>query len=679
MRHHLYLLLCILFFQVTNDLSAQTIRYVKSGASGSGTSWADASGNLSTMLNTAIPNTQVWVAKGTYKPTAYPAGCTGCTSLQDSAFLVKDRVELYGGFDGTETLLNQRNIIGNTTILSGDFNGDDVVSGSGSSLIITENDENAHHVVIIALDNTSNISKIDGFTIKGGNSNEPGGYITVNGQMISRYFGGGIYSTNGTTTFSNLKVVGNFARRNGGGMYNLKGINLLENNNFSQNCAKWDGGGIYLEEGVSSLTNNSMTGNYSNGDGGGIYLNYGSNTLTDNLISSNTTADDGGGIYAEEGDNTYSNNSFSGNTTIYFDGGGIYLDNGINNLENNTFLRDSADYGGGIYIEEGTNLVSNNTFSENYARNGGGIYSQEGTTTILSNNISKNEAEEGGGIYIDDGTNNISKNIVSENISEEGGGILIFAGNNTLRDNIISSNTADEYGGGVSTEGGINFWYNNYIFGNTAKNGGGMRTIFSNNNLINNILSGNFATESGGGIYAQSDTIALTNNTFSGNLATTDGGAIYLYEGITTITNSIFWGNSSEIFNDIASPSSLTVSYSIIQNGFMGCNNCPDMMGDGNSDPMFIAPLAPGLSTGGNYRLKSASPAINIGNNTADLDGGGSGIATIASVSTDLDGNARLFGSIIDFGAYEYNGLDCPSYIDGRIYVNAAKPSGGNG
>lgn len=82
------------------------------------------------ILNAAGPNCP-GVAKGKYKPTSGPAGCTDCMSSRDSAFLIKEGVALYGGFFGNETSISQRNIIVNETILSGDFNDNDIFSGNG--------------------------------------------------------------------------------------------------------------------------------------------------------------------------------------------------------------------------------------------------------------------------------------------------------------------------------------------------------------------------------------------------------------------------------------------------------------------------------------------------------------------------------------------------------------------
>jgi len=46
----------------------------------------------------------------------------------------------------------------------------------------------------------------------------------------------------------------------------------------------------------------------------------------------------------------------------------------------------------------------------------------------------------------------------------------------------------------------------------------------------------------------------------------------------------------------------------------------------------------------GNYRLAAGSSAIDKGSNNLIPDG----------ITTDLDGNARIVGSAVDIGAYEY-------------------------
>ena len=95
--------LCYLLLTL-NVASAQTIRYVKPTATGngSGTSWANASDNLQSMISASVTNDQIWVAGGIYKPGG------NNNTVRDLSFAMKAGVAIYGGFEGTETVLSQR-------------------------------------------------------------------------------------------------------------------------------------------------------------------------------------------------------------------------------------------------------------------------------------------------------------------------------------------------------------------------------------------------------------------------------------------------------------------------------------------------------------------------------------------------------------------------------------------
>jgi hypothetical protein len=93
---------------------------------------------------------------------------------------------------------------------------------------------------------------------------------------------------------------------------------------------------------------------------------------------------------------------------------------------------------------------------------------------------------------------------------------------------------------------------------------------------------------------------------------------------------------------------------------------CPNTNGD--VAPQFIAALAPGLSTGGNYRLKPISPAINVGNNAA---------AGLLGITTDITGGPRIQETTVDLGAYEQ--LKCPVAIKDTLYVNATNTTSSDG
>jgi len=256
------------------------VLYVDANATGNNTgiSWSNAYTNLQSALESTCPNiTEIWVAAGTYKPSAYPLGCSGCSSPRDYTFLLKDGVKLYGGFAGTETMLSERNLGSNTTILSGDI-------GTTGDVA-----DNAHHVVLAVFGSATPTTHLDGFSITGGNANGTS-FITVNGANIFRVEGAGLFALNGTNGIMNNKVYGNLATGgSGGGIYLLNGVNTVANNSFYANSA-FDGGGIYLGGlGINTLANNSISGN-SGAAGGGLFTASGTNTLVNNIIWGNSGA-----------------------------------------------------------------------------------------------------------------------------------------------------------------------------------------------------------------------------------------------------------------------------------------------------------------------------------------------------------------------------------------------------
>ncbi|MEO6949495.1 MAG: hypothetical protein ABI123_07700, partial [Ginsengibacter sp.] len=186
-------LLFLAFFLVgfAGSSIAQTIRYVKAGTTGDGTTWSSSSGDIQLMINQSAPGDQVWVATGTYTPIYNAENMDGSNpNDRNNAFVMKEGVSLIGSFAGNEKLLEDRTmdvIENNPSILSGDIG--------------TPNDslDNTYHVMISV--NCTNASLIDGFTIKDGNGNG-GGSLIVNSIPILQNTGGGLYNYN-----SSLKLV----------------------------------------------------------------------------------------------------------------------------------------------------------------------------------------------------------------------------------------------------------------------------------------------------------------------------------------------------------------------------------------------------------------------------------------------------------------------------------------
>jgi len=100
-------------FVLSTPFKAQSshLFFVKPGASGSGSSWANASGDLSTILKKAHSDDVIWVAAGKYLPSQ--------RGDRKASFVIPEGVKIYGGFAGHETRLSARSLSKNPTILSG--------------------------------------------------------------------------------------------------------------------------------------------------------------------------------------------------------------------------------------------------------------------------------------------------------------------------------------------------------------------------------------------------------------------------------------------------------------------------------------------------------------------------------------------------------------------------------
>jgi hypothetical protein len=278
----------------------------------------------------------------------------------------------------------------------------------------------------------------------------------------------------------------------------------------------------------------------------------------------------------------------------------------------------------------------------NLAQRGGGIYVDNGSTLTLNGAcVSNNQATDvagpdgGGGIYIIDGTVNLIDGMVSNNTAntgtgKQGGGIYIhklFSGTSTLNIN------------------------QTVISGNQAIDGGGLHLGRSTTTMKNVLMYDNTVTDEGGAIVTNNLNCFLTmhNCTVTENASTSisssrHGGLQNKSMGLGTIKNCIFWNNTRA---DMSSPSLITVSFSIVDNGGVVSTF---VSGGSNStaDPIFMnAPLD-------DFRLLNASsPAVNAGT----LDGGVAPLGDL--VSTTRTG-------LPDMGAYELGAAttlsrDCPS------------------
>lgn len=222
-----------------------------------GTSWGCALKTIKNATEMSFQNQyhcDIWVAEGTYQ--------------DGGTIFISSMVSVFGGFDGSETEFEERDILSHQAIIDGM--------------------KKSHRCV-------ENHGVIDGFHITRG----------------KRYdYGGGIYNYG---IAANSKVYGNQSD-NGGGIYNLgEVINCVVYDNLGEK----QGGGIYNKNGTIGKC--AIFNNQAN-EGGGIY-NLGKVT---NCSAYNNQATNIGGGIANEGTVT--------NCTVYrnkaFQGSGIYCYSG---------------------------------------------------------------------------------------------------------------------------------------------------------------------------------------------------------------------------------------------------------------------------------------------------------------------------------------------------------------
>jgi len=144
------IILLLTFIAFLSKVNAQIFVDVDVAPNGNGSSWTNAYNNLQDAIDVAPLNGVIWVAAGTYLPTEDHTGNTSLTDNRNKNFHLGTDMKIYGGFAGTETQLSARNAAINSTILSGDFSNDDIVTGGGSALSFSNNTENAYHVIITA-------------------------------------------------------------------------------------------------------------------------------------------------------------------------------------------------------------------------------------------------------------------------------------------------------------------------------------------------------------------------------------------------------------------------------------------------------------------------------------------------------------------------------------------------
>lgn len=578
----------------------QTVIYVDINAAGqnTGITWADAMTDLSKAISVAGTGQEIWVAKGTYHPTRCTTNWQMCEDDPGNhrawSYTLVKGLAIYGGFDGTETLLTDRDYALNVTILSADLNDDD--SWDAINQVWENRTDNAYHVFSnFPNEDLDSSTILDGFTISGGQADlEP--YNTQ---------GGGVnLGTNDSPLIRNCKFIGNVAISGGGAINSYNADVTVEDCTFEKNISP-DGAAIYCSRNLT-VTNCMFTENHTaapdnNQRGGAIAAGYGTEV--------NTV--------------TITNSSFVGNSSPKE----------------------------GAAITFGTNLditISGCLFdqnSDNGSGNGSIVRSQEGNTISVSSSIFSNNI----GMALSSRTNTvtvINSQFIS-NVFVSNGAIEAQRAKFKANGCVFKDNHATKPGSGFAGLAGA------MMLNGLDDSGNPVPGVFYE--ITNSVFDSNTANLWGGALLIIGTSPKITNCTFNGN-SDSGGDTIVFAQSDAIFKNTILWGKTSVKVGHVGpfnfGPSTPVFSYSDIKGSggsAMTCGTGSDescwvytIGTDGgnniDSDPLFVGSGADPLA------LSGTSPCINVASNAA----------IPAGVTTDVIGNDRIKDTTVDMGAYEY-------------------------
>ncbi|WP_164490066.1 choice-of-anchor Q domain-containing protein [Runella sp. SP2] len=715
------------YYNISCQAYPNNIAYVNAAAMGSnlGNSWANAFTDLQNALFAAknCGVTQIWVAKGTYKPTQ--------SNDPTIAFEMVNGVAIYGGFDGIETQLLERNWQTNVTTLSGDI-------GTSNS------DDNSYSVINNNNNGLTATAILDGFTITGVSSTNPDA--------------GAMRNISSSPTIRNCTFIGNTALFGGGMQIRNASPNII-NCVFQSNIAKGptnSGGAIYIQGSTSSpqITNCRFIGNLGFGFGGAVSVSGGTPTFNSCIFLGNKSSMKGGGCSLISDGTTqpiFNNCSFSGN-----EGRALWV-----SVDVSTTLKNCIFWG-----NDGEIVNENGTVAASYCivQQGSGVYPGIGNLNVNPLFISQPSIGlgttgdlrlQGCSLAIDAGTNQgIPTTDLEGNarVNAIGGGGTVDIGAYEYQG--VLSTTARWYvnaaigtpGNGTSwncafkdlqsalavASSGDEIWVaagtykpNADLYGNTSpansrtktfvmKNGVkiygsflGVETALSERTFAvmvanKSILSGDLndddattgnAENSYHVIYNNDNGLTTANSLLDGFTITggnangggenSNGGGMHNKKSSPSLVNCIFSGNVGGFGggmhnNDYASPSLINCTFSGNYSNVTGSG----MDNSNNSSPSLVNCVFSGNQAndngGGMHNYDSCSPSlVNCsfrGNQTGTVGGG---MCNIKNSSPSLVNCVFSGNRANDNGGGMYNQQSSPSYVNCSFAGNQANRYGG--
>ncbi|MFH2063676.1 MAG: Ig-like domain-containing protein [Pseudomonadota bacterium] len=302
---------------------------------GGGRTWADAFNTVSAAIIAAEAGEDIWIRKGNYIPASEVA--------------VSRAVSIYGGFNGDENFLHQRNPQNNPTVLDGN--------------------------AAIRIFTISAAARLDGLSFRNGSimgGNGSGGSIynsadalitgcTFRDNTVYMY-GGAIYNANCSPTISDCIFENNITSGStsgyGGAIYNQQGSGTISHCRFIDNTAGIGafsayGGAIYNSNANPDISNCYFLDNGTGGEGGyggGIYNDGGAPSISGCIFSRNRVNGVGGG----QGAAVYNKTTGAAILNCTFWGNTAYANSG-------------DSYGGAVYNTDTASSITNSILWGNWA------------------------------------------------------------------------------------------------------------------------------------------------------------------------------------------------------------------------------------------------------------------------------------------------------------------------
>ena len=686
-RFKLSIALAVLLLFASEAAHAATI-YVDHSATGSnnGTSWANAYTSLTDGLNNASSGDEIWIAEGTYKP----------GTARGNHFSHPNGCKVYGGFDGTETTLSQREWWTNKTILSGDIG------------TVDDNSDNSYQIYDVDGQNADNL--LDGVMLTGGNANGAGSW-NKGGAMLIRY-----PNTSGfAIEVRNCIITDNTAQDQAGAIFVGTYMEAVFTNCiFTENSTK-NGGAIYVDdEGTINCVNCSFEDNSASVKGKTLYMDNDGTMKFENCI-----------IWGEDGAATYEVYA----KTPYIDNDhNIFPSSWLGGTTPNSNSSTSETNSDPQYANAALELLSNSP----------AINAGDQTLNSLSLDLLGETRVEGS--EIDLGAHELNDCVVYVDVDATGSnnGTSWANAYTSLRDGLNNAEDACEvwvaegtykpgtargnhfahpngvkvYGGFDGTETALSQrdWWNNETILSGDIGTGGVSTDNSyqiydvdgqdNDNLLDGFtITGGYAdglgswnkggailvrnpgtngfaialknirfeinygqdqagavfigndmqvsfthcifvensSKNGGALYADDDaTATFLNCSFDGNSASVKGKTMYLDNDATlNLKNNIVWGGSGAATDEVYGKTpTVSADYNVIPSSWLGGTtpNSYSSTNETNSDPVY---------SNGDLELSSTSPALNAGNNVYNDE------------TYDIKVTERIQNTTIDMGAHE--------------------------